>query len=569
VVLHKPDRPVTELPAVRDLAPQVDQLLLVSNGDEEFAANGLRGVRRIAFAANRGTAAAWNAALGCARDSNCRYLYILDQDSVPAANAVVAAKQKLEREGLAAVVQPARRDILGLDPFPWNTVASGSLLDVEAVEAVGRFDESLFVDEVDHELLSRVLAAGHRVGSLPAATIGHQTGSPRRVRLLGRQAVVSGHSVERRRLQGYSAGVLVRRYASCNPSTAARLLLRHLLTAAKDAGTGQRSGASALVGGLSSGLLTVRPPAAAAVEPCPYCAGPLVGRYAAVPDWRFGAGPPADVYWCPDCGALAAGREPDPGEAAGWYAEYYTHAAEPPASRIWSRLWPTPARRTEIEAQRRYLSEPGAGGRFLEVGTGSGERLVEFAAAGWDVVGQDVDPKAGHLARSEGIPVHHCPVADIAGREAPFDLIGLNHVLEHTRRPAELVEACAGLLRPGGRICVISPNAKGLGRKLFGRWWFGLEQPRHLAIPSLDSLARLQPRLELDVEYASTSAANAAVLLGGSLARLADTTLPAGPLRRGGSFLSHLIGQAIGRAAVLVDRRLGEEVVWVVRRPGG
>ena len=556
---------------MRDLAPQVDELLLVHNGgaagreEPPEPDDPTRRIRSIGFGANRGTAAAWNAALAWALEREYRYLYLLDQDSAPGPTAVGAALRQAAG-GAAAVVQPARPDVLGLDPFPWNTVASGSLLDAAAVQDVGGFDERLFVDEVDHELFDRLTRSGYPVEPLPEPTIAHQTGSPRRTRFLGRPAVVSGHSADRRRVQGFSAGVVARRYARAEPATSARLLLRHLLTAAKDASAGERTAARSLTSGLLEGLATARLPEAASGRSCPYCRGPLLGRFAQVPDWRFGAGPPADVYWCARCGALAAGRVPADDEVASWYSGYYTHAPEPGGHRMWSRVWPRPARRQEMDALRRYLTTPGETGRFLDVGTGSGERLVELADAGWEVVGQDLDPEAGHVARGRGIPVHHRPVSALVGEEPPFDLIGLTHVLEHAAEPAELLAACAALLAPGGRICVVAPNARGLGRRLFGRWWFGLEQPRHLAIPTVESLCRLAGAVGLETVEARTAAANAAVVLGGSLARGADAHLPAGPVRTAADLSLHVLGQAMGRAAVLAGPGLGEEVVWVGRR---
>jgi 2-polyprenyl-3-methyl-5-hydroxy-6-metoxy-1,4-benzoquinol methylase len=566
VVLHKPAGPVADLPAVRDLYDQVDELLLVLNGSGDGAVvpppEGRH--RSIRFPTNRGTAAAWNAALSLALDRGHRYLYLLDQDSSPHHDAVAVAQDHLRERGAVAVVQPARRDRFRLDPFPWNTVASGSLFEVAVLNAVGGFDERLFVDEVDHEVLARLTTAGHRVEQLPCSTIDHATGSPRPIGFMGREVIVSGHSAERRRLQGYSGGVLVRRFVRTAPATSARLLARHALTAAKDLSAGSRSSALTLLTGLAEGLATGRPPTRAADRPCPYCSGVLLGRYGAVPDWRFSAGPPGDVYRCVTCGALAVGRVPDQAEVASWYSAYYTHAPSVPVStRPWSKLWPTPHRRRERAELRRYCAPEGSAGRFLEVGTGAGERLVEFADAGWDVVGQDPDLNAGHLARARGIIVHRCPVEDLVDREKPFDLIGLNHVLEHALEPRVMLEACGALLTPGGLLCVVSPNAQSVGRILFGRWWFGLEQPRHLAIPTLESMTRVTEGLGLRTKAARSVATNGAVILGGSLDRPFQSHLRAPGLRRISRALTALAGQAIGRAAIRLNPRLGEELVWV------
>ncbi|MCA1693240.1 MAG: bifunctional glycosyltransferase/class I SAM-dependent methyltransferase, partial [Actinobacteria bacterium] len=550
---------------MRGLADQVERLLVIWNGYDENARTGgfpSELGHRIVFlpiVTNRGTAAAWNTALSFAAEGTYRFLFLLDQDSTPSPDALEKAIAGMADGHTAAVVQPTARDKFGLAPFPWNTVASGSLYDVATVRAVGGFDESLFVDEVDHELLDRLIAAGYQVRSLASPTIQHHAGAPRPIRVLKKMLVLSGHNVERRRLQGRSAGLLVRRYMASRPKIAAQLLLRHCLTAAKDIAAHERDSAYALLSSLLWGLFIKEPPLHAPERACPYCQGLLIGVFGAVPDWRFGTGELGDVYRCAKCGALAAGRVADSEVIASWYAQYYTHAAGHSRRGPWGQLWPTPKRRQEMERLRWYLSERSPAGRFLEVGTGSGERLLQFADAGWDVVGQDLDPQAGHQARSAGITVYETAVGDLIGRERPFDLIGLNHVLEHADDPAELLRACDALLAPGGRLCIVSPNARALGTLLFGRWWFGLEQPRHLGIPTLDSLKFVSAGLNLRATHASSTGANAAVVLGGSLVRPFEARLPPGRSRRAARFATAFIGQGIGRAAVLLDDRLGEE----------
>jgi 2-polyprenyl-3-methyl-5-hydroxy-6-metoxy-1,4-benzoquinol methylase len=565
-VVHDPAGPATDLPAVRGLVAQVDELLIVGNGTpvSEATARHLseHRVRSVEFPANRGTAAAWNAAVAWATTAGHRWLYILDQDSIPSPDAVATAVGEMGRQSVAAVVQPVFADRLRLLPFPWNTVASGSLYDVAVLRALGGFDERLFVDEVDHELVARLLETGHGVRQLPHATIEHQVGSPRSVTAFALRGVVLGHGPKRHRLRGYSTGMLIRRFLHRNPSLSARLALREVVMGCKEMVSGDGKSARALAGGLVTGLATGRPPPLAASRACPYCEGPLLGRFAAVADWRFGAGRPADVYQCAECGALAAGEVPGDEELASWYAEYYTHALEPDRPRLWSRLWPTPRRRREMTQLRSYFSARGSG-RLLDVGTGAGDRLVQFADAGWEVVGQDLDPKAGHLAKGRGIAVHHCSVEELIEREEPFDLIGLTHVLEHATDQAALLRSCMAMLAPGGTLCVVAPNAGSLGCLLFGRWWFGLEQPRHLAIPTVESMQRLAGRLGLRTATTATAPTNAAVILGGSLARPLYRRLPQGRWHRVARFATACLGQALGRAAYRLDRRRGEELVWV------
>jgi len=63
-----------------------------------------------------------------------------------------------------------------------------------------------------------------------------------------------------------------------------------------------------------------------------------------------------------------------------------------------------------------------------------------------------------------------------------FDVITLNHVIEHVHDPIAVLRACHRLLKPGGRLWLETPNVDSLGLARFGRNWRGLETPRHLVL---------------------------------------------------------------------------------------
>jgi hypothetical protein len=77
---------------------------------------------------------------------------------------------------------------------------------------------------------------------------------------------------------------------------------------------------------------------------------------------------------------------------------------------------------------------------------------------------------------------------------------------------------CRELLKPGGRLVVTTPNARGLGHARFGASWRGLEPPRHLQIFSPPTLAECARRAGLEVLEAGSTAANADYLSAASLA---------------------------------------------------
>jgi SAM-dependent methyltransferase len=133
-------------------------------------------------------------------------------------------------------------------------------------------------------------------------------------------------------------------------------------------------------------------------------------------------------------------------------------------------------------------------GRYLDVGCGSGGALGVAQALGWQVAGVEVDAAAAAKARRFSPRVH---VGDLLGAPfAPgeFDCVTAFHVLEHVPDPVAAVRRMLEWLAPGGLLVVEVPNAGGLGARLFGRAWSGLELPRHLSHFTPESLERLVTR---------------------------------------------------------------------------
>ncbi|MDH0865081.1 bifunctional 2-polyprenyl-6-hydroxyphenol methylase/3-demethylubiquinol 3-O-methyltransferase UbiG [Mitsuaria sp. GD03876] len=99
------------------------------------------------------------------------------------------------------------------------------------------------------------------------------------------------------------------------------------------------------------------------------------------------------------------------------------------------------------------------GQRVLDVGCGGGILAESMAHRGADVLGIDLADKGLkvatiHAARSQArVAYRHIAAEDLA-REAPgaFDVVTCMEMLEHVPDPAQVVAACATLVKPGGWV---------------------------------------------------------------------------------------------------------------------
>jgi protein O-GlcNAc transferase len=121
----------------------------------------------------------------------------------------------------------------------------------------------------------------------------------------------------------------------------------------------------------------------------------------------------------------------------------------------------------DIEGQRfawaRVLDAVGAlgarpGGRWLDVGFGSGALLTTAAEYGYEVAGIDLREENVRLMREAGYDVHAVELSAFRPAE-PFDVVSMADVLEHLPFPKRALREARELLRPGGLLFLSMPNA--------------------------------------------------------------------------------------------------------------
>lgn len=140
---------------------------------------------------------------------------------------------------------------------------------------------------------------------------------------------------------------------------------------------------------------------------------------------------------------------------------------------------------------REYRNLPciqGEGATLLDVGSGNGAFLSLARSCGWAVIGIDPDPEAVKTSVKNGFTVFQGGVDFFGNETEKFDVITLNHVIEHLHNPFSVLKKCFQLLKPGGQIWIETPNIESAGHSLFTSNWRGIETPRHLVLFNQRSL---------------------------------------------------------------------------------
>jgi len=100
-----------------------------------------------------------------------------------------------------------------------------------------------------------------------------------------------------------------------------------------------------------------------------------------------------------------------------------------------------------------------AGKRILDIGCGGGILAESMAARGATVTGIDLAEKSLKVARlhslESGVKVDYRHIAAEAlaqAEPATYDIVVCMEMLEHVPDPASIIESCARLVRPGGKV---------------------------------------------------------------------------------------------------------------------
>jgi 2-polyprenyl-3-methyl-5-hydroxy-6-metoxy-1,4-benzoquinol methylase len=332
------------------------------------------------------------------------------------------------------------------------------------------------------------------------------------------------------------------------------------------------------------------------VVPCPsclLCREPGPAQYVDTVDWLFGVLGNWNIRYCKRCDFAWLDPQPVPHDVGKLYSRYYTHVGKIPVTRLDrlrkamvecavanlgyavdrpKRILPRLLSRVRPLARAAALQVLGLPasdiGKLLDVGCGNGEFIDRMRSLGWSVSGVDPDPKAVSHARSRGLEVFNGMVSDIPANNQ-FDVITLNHVIEHAIDPVALLRDCRNRLRPDtGRLIVATPNLSSLGHWWFKGCWRGLEVPRHLVLFSMASLRECARQAGLSVQRLDTETRLARMIYTTSVyAQRGYRDVGQRVDFRVKTKIAACLFQAVEDTAVYLNKDVGEEVFCVCWAP--
>ena len=208
---------------------------------------------------------------------------------------------------------------------------------------------------------------------------------------------------------------------------------------------------------------------------------------------------------CPTCGLIYLDPRPVLAELSRIYPDdYHAFSFDEQTFGLVHKV------RGRLEARRVLRAARGLpkNARVLDVGCGDGfhlQLLREYGPAGWTLLGVDNDPRAVDAARRHNLDVELAAIENASIEAGSIDMVLCVQTVEHVADPVALLSAIRTVLRPGGRLYLVTDNTGSPDFALArGRHWGGYHFPRHWNLFNQRSMRRLAELSGLEVDRLRT-----------------------------------------------------------------
>jgi SAM-dependent methyltransferase len=224
--------------------------------------------------------------------------------------------------------------------------------------------------------------------------------------------------------------------------------------------------------------------------PCPVCQSSKTRFWRNdIEDFEYGVQPVTHyaLWRCEACASGFLWPRPDPEVMASFYPDDY-HAYHDDHGAVASLLV---GMRSRARAAYYARMAPGQG-RLFDVGAGDCrhfDAIREYSQLTFS--GVDLKPEMVEKARARGydVTLGMLETMDITPHVGQYDIVSMNHVVEHVLDPDLLLKRALALLKPGGYVVGQLPTSSCWELSIFGRYWGGHHYPRHLQAISREGLA--------------------------------------------------------------------------------
>jgi SAM-dependent methyltransferase len=161
--------------------------------------------------------------------------------------------------------------------------------------------------------------------------------------------------------------------------------------------------------------------------------------------------------------------------------------------------------RQRLEAKRLlgYCKGLRPGAKIIDVGAGDGfhlELLRKFGHQSWVLEGIEPSQKAALAAQQKGLTIHQGTVQDLDLLAGTYDLALMIATIEHVDDPAAVLAAVRTLLKPGGKVVMITDNTDTWDFALSkSRHWGGYHFPRHWNLFNRKTMRSLARKVDMEV----------------------------------------------------------------------
>ena len=139
-------------------------------------------------------------------------------------------------------------------------------------------------------------------------------------------------------------------------------------------------------------------------------------------------------------------------------------------------------------------------GNVLEIGSSTGLLLSLFPGSKWTVQGIEPSKQAFKISQGQGIPTINTTFKNAKLKENFFDVIVLNHVLEHLENPKITLNKIYKVLKKDGILYLSVPNFNSLSAKIYKSNWGYILPKEHTWHFTPQSLSLLLQKNRLEIK---------------------------------------------------------------------